>query len=85
MPLDPTLNLTGDPDVVKVSASDVSSTCECGRFLGVKTRPKVKVIDGWQRLFTQGDRAPFPLGDIVDFLVEADHHDFSSYEAQSRG
>jgi len=83
MPLDPALNLTGDPNIVKVSASDVSGTCECGRFLGLKTRPKVQVIDGWQRLFPQGARAPFPLGDIVDLLVEEDHHDFPTYEAQS--
>ena len=83
MPLDPALNLTGDPSVVKVSASDVSGSCECGRFLGLKTRKKVQVIDGWQRLFPQGARAPFPLGDIVDLLVEAGRHDLPTYEAQS--
>ena len=83
MPLDPALNLTGDPNVVKVSATDVSGTCECGRFLGLKTRPNVKVIDGWQKLFPQGDRAPFPLGDIVDLLAEADGQEFTTYEAQS--
>ena len=83
MPLDPALNLTGDLSVVKVSASDVSGTCECGRFLGLKTRKKVQVIDGWQRLFPQGARAPFPLGDIVDLLVEAGRHDLPTYEAQS--
>lgn len=83
MPLDPALNLTGDPNVVKVSASDVSGTRECGRFVALKTRPRVKVIDGWKRLFPEGDRAPFPLGDIVDLLVEADGQDFATYEAQS--
>jgi hypothetical protein len=83
MPLDSTLDLVGDPNIVKVSASDISGTHECGRFLGLKTRPTVKVIDGWQKLFPQGDRAPFPLGDIVDLLVEADKCDFATYEAQS--
>jgi hypothetical protein len=83
MPLDGALNLTGNPGFVKVSASDVSASHDCGRFLGLKARPLVKVIDGWQKLYPQGARDPFPLGDIVDLLAEADRQELATYEAQS--
>jgi hypothetical protein len=84
MPLDPALDLTGDPRLVKVSASDVSGACACGRFLALKTRPRVKAVDGWQRLFAPWDeRQPFPLGDVAAILQKADGHDFDTYEAQS--
>ena len=56
MPLDPSLNVTGDPDIVKVSATDIAGASECGRFLALKTRPAIKVVDGWSRLFAHGAR-----------------------------
>ena len=51
---------------------------------GLKTRKKVQVIDGWQRLFPQGARTPFPRGTSWS-LVEAGRHDLPTYEAQSAG
>lgn len=83
MTLDPSLNLTGDPRFVKVSASDVSGSCACGRFLTLKTRPAVKAVDGWRRLFPRGAGSPFPLADIVALVREAHDHDFDTYEAQA--
>ena len=38
MPLDPSLNVTGDPGFVKVSASDVAGSPECGRARQFQTR-----------------------------------------------
>ena len=36
MPLDPSLNLTGDPRFVKIGASDVAGSSVCGRFLALR-------------------------------------------------
>jgi hypothetical protein len=84
MSLDSSLNLTGDPRFVKVSASDVAGACVCGRFLALKTRPAVKAVDGWQRLYAPWDeRIPFPLGDVVELIREADGYDFATYEEQA--
>jgi PD-(D/E)XK nuclease superfamily len=84
MPMDSSLDLTGDPHFVKVSASDVSGSCACGRFLGLKTRPGVKAVDGWRRLYAPWDeRVPFPLGDVVDLVREADGREFATYEEQA--
>jgi PD-(D/E)XK nuclease superfamily len=84
MPLDSSLNLTGDPRFLKVSASDVSGSCVCGRFLALKTRPGVKAVDGWQRLYAPWDeRIPFPLGDVVELVRDADGRDFATYEEQA--
>jgi len=72
MPLNPSLNVTGDPRPVKVSASDVANTTGCGRFLTLKTRPGIRDVDGWRRLFSPWDeRTPFPLGDVIELVLEA--------------
>ena len=83
MPLDPLLSLIGDPRSVKVSASDVGSS-ECGRFLALKTRPDVKGVDGWRRLFSAwDDRLPIPVVTMVDLLREAHRLNHPTYQAQS--
>ena len=85
MPLDPSLNVDGNPDSVKVSATDVAGSPECGLFLALKTRPSVKVVDGWSRLFAPwGEGVPAPVVIIVDLIVEAHNHNFGTYEAQAR-
>jgi hypothetical protein len=85
MPLDSSLNLTGDPRSVKVSASDVSGGCACGRFLALKTRPGVKAVNGWARLYAPWDeKAPFPLGEILELVREAHGHDFATYQDQAK-
>ena len=85
MPLDPSLNLTGDPRFVKVSASDVAGSSVCGRFLALKTRPAVKAVDGWRRLWSPSwdERLPVPVVDIIALVREAHEHDFATYEAQA--
>jgi hypothetical protein len=84
MPLDSSLVLIGDPSFVKVSASDVSGGCACGRFLALKTRPGVKGVNGWQRLYAPWDtRAPFPLGDVIELVREADGQVFATYAEQA--
>lgn len=85
MALHSSLDLTGDPSRVKVSASDVSGAVACGRYLGLKTRPEVKGVDGWRRLLAPwDDRPPFPLGDVLDLVREADGRDFTTYQDQAR-
>ena len=85
MPLDPSLNVDGNPDSVKVSATDVATSPDCGLFLALKTRPSVKVVDGWSRLFAPwGEGVPVPVVSIVELIVEAHNHDFGTYEAQAR-
>jgi hypothetical protein len=84
MPLDPSLNLTGDPRFVKVSASDVSGSSRCGRFLALKTRPAVKAVDGWRRLFAPWDEGiPIPVVDLVALVREAHRRNHETYQAQS--
>ena len=85
MPLDPSLNVDGNPDWVKVSATDVAASSDCGLFLMLKTRPSVKVVDGWRRLYApRGEGVPLPVVSIVDLIVEAHNHNFGTYEAQAR-
>ena len=85
MPLDPSLNVDGDPDSVKVSATDVAGSSECGLFLALKTRPSVRAVDGWSPLFAPwGEGVPAPVVIIVDLVVEAHSHNFGTYEAQAR-
>jgi PD-(D/E)XK nuclease superfamily len=85
MPLDPSLNVDGNPDSVKVSATDVATSPKCGRFLVLKTRPSVKVVDGWRRLFAPwGEGVPVPVVAMVDLIAEAHGHNFGTYEAQAR-
>jgi len=69
VPWNPLLDLTGDRTVLKVSATDVSSTCACGRFLAIKVRPEAR-SPAWGRSFPRDN--VFPLGDLVE-LVEAAH------------
>lgn len=84
MPLDPSLNVTGDPGFVKVSASDVAGSPQCGRFLALKTRPAVKAVDGWRRLFAPwGEGKPVPVSDIIALVLEAHNRDFDTYETQA--
>lgn len=84
MPLDPSLNVTGDPNIVKVSATDIAGASECGRFLALKTRPAIKVVDGWSRLFAPwGEGTPVPVADIAALVIEAQKHTFDTYEAQA--
>src|ERR1035441_6344835 len=85
MPLDSSLDLTGDPRFVKVSASDVSGAYACGRFLALKTRPAVKAVNGWRRLYAPWDeKTPFPLGDVLELVREADGRDFAAYQDQAK-
>jgi hypothetical protein len=83
MPLDSSLNLTGDSRFVKVGASDVAGSSACGRFLALKTRPAVKAVDRWRRLFAPWGEDPFPLGDVIGLVREADGYDFATYEEQA--
>lgn len=71
---DSLLDVTGDRAVLKVSASDVASTCGCGRYLALKVRPKV-FSPAWTRSFPREN--VFPLGDLVD-LVAAAHRALGS-------
>jgi hypothetical protein len=84
MPLDPSLDLTGDPRFVKVSASDVAGSSRCGRFLALKTRPAVKAVDGWRRLFSPWDeRMPIPVVDMIALVRAAHKRNHQTYQAQS--
>jgi hypothetical protein len=83
MSLNSSLNLTGDPRFVKVSATDVAGSSACGRFIALKTRPAIKAVDGWRRLFAPWGEDPFPLGDVLEFVREAEGHDFATYEEQA--
>jgi PD-(D/E)XK nuclease superfamily len=64
----PLLGLIGDHTVLKVSASDVSSTSPCGRFLAIKVRPDVH-SPAWTRSFPRDN--VFPLGDLVELVAAA--------------
>ena len=84
MPLDPSLNVVGDPRFVKVSASDVAGSCECGRFLVLKTRPAVKVVDGWSRLFAPwGEGVPMLVADLIALVLDAHDRQFGTYKDQA--
>ena len=81
MAWDPPVDIGGDPRSVKVGASDVASNCRCGRFLALKTRPQVKTVDGWRKLWPPDDRKPpFPLETITN-IVMASHlaHNIDTY------
>lgn len=68
---EPRISLIGDPDVVKISATEVGSKCACGRQLALKVRPDVK-SPSWQRLFPpHGADEPFPLADVIDVALAA--------------
>src|SRR6185437_13720271 len=84
VPLDPSLNVVGDPRFVKVSASDVAGSCECGRFLVLKTRPAVKVVDGWSRLFAPwGEGVPMLVADLIALVLDAHDRQFGTYKDQA--
>jgi hypothetical protein len=83
MPWNPPIDIVGDPHPLRVGASDVASTAACGRFLALKVRPQVKRVDGWARLWADGQGTPFPLGDLVQLVVEAHRlPDSTDYSAQ---
>ena len=64
-------DLDGEPDVLKVSATDLASRDACERYLAVKVRPFARAKD-WKRRFPPDKQAtPFPLRDVVDMLVAA--------------
>lgn len=69
---DPPLDLVGDRELLTVSATDVASRSPCGRYLALKTRPKVK-SPSWSRVFPprEGNQTPFPLADVVELVLEA--------------
>lgn len=65
---EPGIALTGNPEALKVSASDVAATGGCGRFLAAKVRPGVRAA-GWQR--TWGRENVFALGLVADLVLVA--------------
>jgi hypothetical protein len=63
--------LDGEPDVLKVSATDLASRDACERYLAAKVRPFARAKD-WKRRFPPDKHAtPFLLRDVVDMLVAA--------------
>jgi hypothetical protein len=64
-------DLEGEPDVLKVSASDLETHSSCERHLAVKVRPFARPKD-WKRRFPPDKHAtPFPLRDVIDVTVTA--------------
>ncbi|MFL6287894.1 MAG: PD-(D/E)XK nuclease family protein [Actinomycetes bacterium] len=81
-------DLDGEPDVLKVSATDLDSGDACERYLAVKVRPFARAKD-WKRRFPPDKHAtPFPLRDVVDMLVAASRQapmdDYEGLEAWIR-
>lgn len=70
MAWNPAIDLTGDPAVLRVGATDVASRCGCGRHLAFKARPKVNPAT-WRRSFS--DDLPIVLRDVIDLVSEAHH------------
>lgn len=68
MAVGPGLELVGNADLLKISASDVANADDCPRHLALKTRPELRPAD-WRRQF--GDNAPFPLGDVLNLFEMA--------------
>ena len=62
------LHLTGDPDNIRVSASDVAAHGGCPRRLAVKIRPDVK-SSTWRRSY--GGEDTFVLGLVLDLVASA--------------
>ena len=62
------LNLSGDPDYLKISATDVASSGSCPRYLAVKIRPEVSSPD-WRRSY--GNRDTFVLGVVAKIVLAA--------------
>src|SRR5687768_4300299 len=59
------LQLTGRPDRVRISATDVANADACPRHLALKTRPDLKPAD-WSRRFAPDSL--FPLGDVLNLF-----------------
>lgn len=72
------LDLFGDPSILKVSATDVASSQGCPRHLAVKIRPDVK-SRRWRRSF--GSEKTFVLGIVTD-LVRAAHSSEWAHDPQ---
>jgi len=64
---EPVLDLRGNRNLLKVSASDASEKGACGLYLAVKVRPGV-VAPGWRRY---KDGTPFVLGVVRDVALLA--------------
>lgn len=69
MTWNPPVDLDGDTSRVEVSASDIESSAQCGRFLALKTHRGIRAVDGWQRLFPPRN-APrtFVLGTVREIV-----------------
>ena len=81
-------DLDGEPDILKVSATDLASGDACQRYLAVKVRPFARAKE-WKRRFPPDKHAtPFPLRDVVDMLVAASRQapmdDYEGLEAWIR-
>jgi hypothetical protein len=72
------LDLFGDPSILKVSATDIASADACPRHLAVKIRPDVK-SRRWRRSF--GSEKTFVLGIVTD-LVRAAHSSEWAHDPQ---
>ena len=71
MTWEPARDLDGEPDVLKVSASDLETDDTCERYLAAKVRPFARPKD-WKRRFPPDKHAtPFPLRDVIDVTVAA--------------
>lgn len=71
MPLSQHISVDGDTRYLRVGATDVADSSTCGRFLGLKIRPRVKSVDGWTRLWAPWGDDPFPLRDVLDLIIES--------------
>jgi hypothetical protein len=82
-------DLDGEPDVLRVSATDLASQSDgCPRYLAAKVRPFARAKD-WKRRFPPDrHKTPFPLGDVVDVVVAASRQapmdDYEGLEAWIR-
>jgi hypothetical protein len=75
MTWDPAIDFIGNPNELKVSASDVGAEATCGRQLALKSRPTVYLRD-WRRSWPpRGQGVPFVLGHLADALAESDAAD----------
>jgi hypothetical protein len=89
MTWDAARDLDGEPDVLRVSATDLASQSDgCPRYLAAKVRPYARAKD-WKRRFPPDrHKTPFPLGDVVDVAVAASRQapmdDYEGLEAWIR-
>jgi hypothetical protein len=65
------IDLQGNRESVRVSASDVGNVAECDLYWAVKVRPGVTSPVWSRRRPRHGKRSPFPLGDVLRILETA--------------